>query len=125
MKSIAFILTLIFACNQSTTQTGGKTYTIKKDMIYSFDKENFEIKLTEEAQKAFTLVDFSKYNYIEIKHFNKKILIIGDKMAFRPPEVFIYRNKKSISSSEGIIKLQVDGSGTKNKEVAGLEKIFD
>ncbi|MFV0530823.1 MAG: hypothetical protein ACK5MD_05235 [Flavobacteriales bacterium] len=47
-------------------------FDINKD--YYFNSEEFEIQLSEESEEKYENIDFSKYSYVAMEGFLKKIL---------------------------------------------------
>jgi hypothetical protein len=116
MRLLLFVFTFIaFSCYSQKQTQKTMIYTIKKDMVKSFDSINFEVQLTEKGLAEISETDFSTYDYIMLENCKEKFMLLESTMSLRPPVAFIYRDKVRLLTKGDKIRLEVVGLKEKDQ----------
>lgn len=123
---LSFVFLIIFTSCQLQGQSNdtAKIFELNKNMIESFDSVKYEVKLNEKSKIGCIAIDFSGYNYIVIEGFSEKIPILNYTMAFRPPDIFVYKIKGKLCTSSGLIKLETKHLSEQDDRLNQLKKYF-
>lgn len=116
------VLLMMFTNSYSQNHKKDSIFILEKSMIKSFNVLNFEIELTDEAMKLCNETDFSSYNAIWVTNDLCIYPLHESTMALRPSYIYIYRNGKSIITSDGKIQIIAKHLGLTDNRVSVLKK---